>query len=154
MTKSTRLRRRGLRNAFRHGEASQVEVEIRYDSDRFRLRVRDNWQRNRSRGFWPPVILRAIYGLRGMRERAAVIGGTLAVWSEVGAGTELELRLPAQRGLHGARAALLVIAVVQGTAEGEGRRRRVMDRQRAAPHRSATGCGASAAVRRPPCATP
>jgi hypothetical protein len=24
-----------------------------------------------------------------------VIGGTLAVWSEVGAGTELELRLPA-----------------------------------------------------------
>ena len=30
-----------------------------------------------------------------MPERAAVIGGTLAVWSEVGAGTELELRLPA-----------------------------------------------------------
>jgi nitrate/nitrite-specific signal transduction histidine kinase len=35
------------------------------------------------------------YGLRGMPERAAVIGGTLAIWTEVGAGTELELRLPA-----------------------------------------------------------
>ena len=36
------------------------------------------------------------YGLRGMPERAAVIGGKLAVWSEVGAGTEVELRLPAR----------------------------------------------------------
>jgi len=35
------------------------------------------------------------YGLRGMPERAALIGGKLAVWSEVGAGTEVELRLPA-----------------------------------------------------------
>jgi signal transduction histidine kinase len=35
------------------------------------------------------------YGLRGMRERAALIGGKLAVWSEAGAGTEVGLRLPA-----------------------------------------------------------
>jgi hypothetical protein len=36
------------------------------------------------------------YGLRGMPERAALIGGKLAVWSEAGAGTEVELRLPAR----------------------------------------------------------
>jgi signal transduction histidine kinase len=35
------------------------------------------------------------FGLRGMPERAATIGGRLAVWSEVGAGTEVELRIPA-----------------------------------------------------------
>ena len=35
------------------------------------------------------------FGLRGMPERAALIGGKLAVWSEVGVGTEVELRLPA-----------------------------------------------------------
>jgi signal transduction histidine kinase len=35
------------------------------------------------------------YGLRGMPERAALTGGTLAAWSEVGAGTEVELRIPA-----------------------------------------------------------
>jgi signal transduction histidine kinase len=35
------------------------------------------------------------YGLRGMRERATLIQGTLAVWSEVDAGTEVELRVPA-----------------------------------------------------------
>jgi hypothetical protein len=31
-----------------------------------------------------------------MPERAALIGGKLAVWTEVGAGTEVELRLPAR----------------------------------------------------------
>ena len=35
------------------------------------------------------------YGLRGMRERATLTGGTLAVWSEIDAGTEVELRVPA-----------------------------------------------------------
>ena len=31
-----------LRNAFLHAAAKQVEVEIRYDNERFRLRVRDD----------------------------------------------------------------------------------------------------------------
>ena len=83
-----------LRNAFRHGAAGLVEVEIRYDADDFRLRVRDD-----GKGIDPAVLaaqgIEGHYGLRAMPERAAVIGGTLTVWSEVGAGTEIELRLPA-----------------------------------------------------------
>ena len=35
------------------------------------------------------------YGLPGMRERGNLIGGKLVIWSEVGAGTEVELRIPA-----------------------------------------------------------
>jgi hypothetical protein len=35
------------------------------------------------------------YGLRGMPERAALAGGELAIWSEIGVGTEVELRVPA-----------------------------------------------------------
>jgi nitrate/nitrite-specific signal transduction histidine kinase len=35
------------------------------------------------------------YGLRGMRERATLIQGKLAVWSEVDQGREVELRVPA-----------------------------------------------------------
>jgi signal transduction histidine kinase len=35
------------------------------------------------------------YGLRGMRERAKLLGGKLTVWSELDAGTELELTIPA-----------------------------------------------------------
>ena len=84
-----------LRNTFRHAHATQVEVEIRYDDEQFRLRVRDD-----GKGIDPKVVpgqaLEGHYGLRGMPERAAVIGGKLAVWSEVGAGTEVELRLPAR----------------------------------------------------------
>ena len=84
-----------LRNAFRHAHAGRVEVEIRYDDEQFRLRVRDD-----GKGIDPAVLanqgLEGHYGLRGMPERAALIGGKLAVWSEVGAGTEVELRLPAR----------------------------------------------------------
>ena len=84
-----------LRNAFRHAHAGRAEVEIRYDTEQFRLRVRDD-----GRGIDPKVLanqgLEGHYGLRGMSERAALIGGKLAVWSEAGAGTEVELRLPAR----------------------------------------------------------
>ena len=82
-----------LRNAFRHARARQVEVEIRYD-DEFRLRVRDD-----GKGIDAAVLssdgLKGHYGLRGMRERATLIKGKLAVWSEVNGGTEVELRVPA-----------------------------------------------------------
>jgi signal transduction histidine kinase/ligand-binding sensor domain-containing protein len=84
-----------LRNAFRHAQAERVEVEIRYDTEQFRLRVRDD-----GKGIDAEVLANqgreGHYGLRGMPERAALIGGKLAVWSEVGAGTEVELRLPAR----------------------------------------------------------
>jgi signal transduction histidine kinase/ligand-binding sensor domain-containing protein len=76
-----------LRNAFRHAHAGRVEVDIRYDDDQFRMRVRDDGQ-----GIDAAVLanqgLDGHYGLRGMPERAAQIQGKLAVWSEVGAGTE------------------------------------------------------------------
>ena len=73
----------------RHAHAGRVEVEIRYDNEQFRLRVRDD-----GKGIDPVVLanqgLEGHYGLRGMPERAALIGGKLTVWSEAGAGTELE----------------------------------------------------------------
>ena len=84
-----------MRNAFRHAQARRVEADIRYDDEEFRLRVRDD-----GKGIDAPVLasqgLEGHYGLRGMPERAALIGGKLAVWSEAGAGTEVELRLPAR----------------------------------------------------------
>src|SRR5208337_2794785 len=83
-----------LRNAFRHAQAQQVEVEIRYDNDQFRLRVRDD-----GKGIDPAILssqgTEGHYGLHGMRERATLMGGKLTVWSEVDAGTEVELRVPA-----------------------------------------------------------
>lgn len=83
-----------LRNAFRHAQARQIEVEIRYDNEQFRLRIRDD-----GKGINPAVLAcgsrKGHYGLPSMRERATLIGGKLVVWSEVDAGTEVELRVPA-----------------------------------------------------------
>ena len=79
---------------FRHAHAGRIEVEMHYDDEQFRLRVRDN-----GRGIDKAAVAShetpGHFGLRGMTERAALIGGTLAVWSGVDEGTELELRLPA-----------------------------------------------------------
>ncbi|MGD0416237.1 MAG: two-component regulator propeller domain-containing protein [Terriglobales bacterium] len=83
-----------LRNAFRHSQARQIEVEIRYDNEQFRLRVRDD-----GKGIDPAILSgqssEGHFGLPGMRERATLMGGKLVVWSEVDAGTEVELRVPA-----------------------------------------------------------
>jgi signal transduction histidine kinase/ligand-binding sensor domain-containing protein len=88
-----RITGEALRNAFRHARAQQIEVEIRYDARKLRVRVRDD-----GAGIDPSVLQEGRekhYGLPGMRERAKAIGGQLEVWSEEGAGTEVELTIPA-----------------------------------------------------------
>ena len=83
-----------LRNAFQHAEARQVEVEIRYDKEQFRLRVRDDGKGIDMAALSDEGSERH-FGLRGMRERATLMGAKFGVSSEVGAGTEVELCLPA-----------------------------------------------------------
>jgi signal transduction histidine kinase len=39
-----RIASEALRNAFRHAEAKQIEVELRYDGRQLRLRIRDDGQ--------------------------------------------------------------------------------------------------------------
>jgi len=83
-----------LRNAYQHANAQRIEVEIRYDQRQLRLRVRDD-----GRGIDPKVLAgggrEGHYGMRGMYECAKLVGGKLAVWSELDSGTETELTVPA-----------------------------------------------------------
>ena len=117
-----------LRNAFRHAQAGRVEVEIRYDDEEFRLRVRDD-----GKGIDPAVLaaqgIEGHYGLRGMPERAA------RDWREAG-GVERSRRRDGggaapscQHRLRDIREALLVVAAVCCQDAGRRRRRRVMTRQ-------------------------
>jgi signal transduction histidine kinase len=89
-----RIAGEGLRNAFRHAQARRIEVEIRYDERELRVRIRDD-----GRGIDASMLghegRAGHWGLPGMRERAKRIGGTMDLWSELGAGTEVELRIPA-----------------------------------------------------------
>jgi signal transduction histidine kinase len=84
-----RIGREALVNAFRHSQASRIEVELEYGARRFRLIVRDN-----GRGIDPHVLHAGRDGhggLAGMRERAEKFGAKLRVWSRTSAGTEIEL---------------------------------------------------------------
>jgi signal transduction histidine kinase/ligand-binding sensor domain-containing protein len=89
-----RISREVIRNAFAHAAAANVEVEIRYDKDQLRLRIRDDGE-----GIDPKVLEgdgpSGHYGIPGMRERAQRIGAQLEFWSEMGAGTEVQLTVPA-----------------------------------------------------------
>jgi signal transduction histidine kinase len=88
------IAREVLRNAFRHAQARRIEAEILYDENQLRFRVRDD-----GKGMDPQVLDKGSrpghWGLRGVRERAHKIGAKLDIWSEAGAGTEVQLVLAA-----------------------------------------------------------
>jgi signal transduction histidine kinase len=89
-----RIAGEALRNAFQHGQAKRIEVEIHYDERQLRVRIRDD-----GKGLSPEVFANngraGHWGLQGMRERAKLVGGHLEIWSELDSGTEIELRIPA-----------------------------------------------------------
>lgn len=89
-----RIAGEALRNAFRHARASRIEVDIRYDQRRFRMRVRDDGQGIDTKSA-DGRTGEGHFGMAGMHERAKLLGGTLSVWSERGSGTEVELTIPA-----------------------------------------------------------
>jgi signal transduction histidine kinase len=69
--------------------ARRIEVGIRYREGQLRLRIRDN-----GKGIDPNVLdghRPGHWGLRGMRERAKLVGANLDIWSKRDSGTEVEL---------------------------------------------------------------
>ena len=80
-----------IRNACMHSGASRLRVELRYAND-LALRVSDNGV-----GIDPVIADRGKdehFGLQGMRERTARIGGKLTLVSSSSSGTEIKLVVP------------------------------------------------------------
>ncbi|HEU5422718.1 MAG TPA: ATP-binding protein [Nitrolancea sp.] len=93
-----RIVQEALTNVAKHAGASGARVELVCDQATLRVRISDD-----GRGFDErEVALRegAGLGLFGMQERAALVGGTLAISSRSGGGTVVALAIP----LGGARA--------------------------------------------------
>jgi len=91
--------REAMVNAFRHAQGQSIEVEVDYASWELRLRVRDD-----GRGIDPNILEAGRpghIGLASMRERAERIAGQLDIISGPGAGTEIELRVPAANAYRG-----------------------------------------------------
>ncbi|MDM0029077.1 sensor histidine kinase [Variovorax saccharolyticus] len=87
------IAREALGNAFRHARAVNIEAEVTYGEEALQIRVRDD-----GLGIGSEVLdsgRPGHFGLIGMRERAHKLGAQLTVWSKPGAGTEVELRVPA-----------------------------------------------------------
>jgi PAS domain S-box-containing protein len=93
-----RIGREALINAFRHSRATRVEVDLEYGDSELRMRVQDN-----GCGVDPRLFetgCEGHWGLAGMRERAAKIGGLLKIRSNASAGTEVELSIPSSIALE------------------------------------------------------
>jgi signal transduction histidine kinase/ligand-binding sensor domain-containing protein len=88
-----RVAQEAIHNVKKHSGASQLFVQLEYGPDMIALEVRDD-----GRGVamdHQPEAGSGHYGLTGMRERAAAIGGTLEVSGAPGGGTVIRLRAPA-----------------------------------------------------------
>jgi signal transduction histidine kinase len=99
-----RIAQEALTNARRHAPGAAVDVELRYEPDLLRMRIRDNGPGPAPAGPQPARDAAAGrggsaagrgHGLLGMRERAATVRGTLRTGAAPGGGFLVEADLPA-----------------------------------------------------------
>jgi signal transduction histidine kinase len=82
-----RIAQEALNNSLKHAAATSVTVHIRTTDGQIELEVVDNGQ-----GFDPDLLSDGGgVGLSSMRERTAVLGGTLTMQSAPGAGTRVQV---------------------------------------------------------------
>jgi PAS domain S-box-containing protein len=78
-----------LTNACRYSQSDKVRVEVCQADDRVHIEVRD-W----GVGFDPAGVEQGHYGLRGIRERARLLGGSASIDSAPGKGVCVSIYLP------------------------------------------------------------
>jgi signal transduction histidine kinase len=93
-----RLLQEALSNVYRHAGVKRATVRLSHRRGWVRLEVID-----KGRGFTPPPLVgpegteRGEHiGLRGMRERVNLVGGTFAIESAPGAGTRIVVEVPSE----------------------------------------------------------
>lgn len=88
-----RVAQEAVTNALKHAAATTVHLELHFAPDGVTLEVSDD-----GRGFdVAGTDLEGHYGLRGLRERAAALGGALTIESAMGRGTRVRLHVPVAR---------------------------------------------------------
>jgi signal transduction histidine kinase len=86
-----------LNNIIKHANARQVNIQLSFEMEGVRMRVRDD-----GCGFNPQEVMRkkqgrVSLGLIGMQERANLLDGTFALSSVPGRGTQVEVKVPYSR---------------------------------------------------------
>src|SRR5215213_706521 len=89
-TNLLRIGQEAINNAVKHARANRIDVALNFDTRSVRLSVRDD-----GRGFDPSEqIADGHFGLVGMRERAAQVGGVLSIQSAKERGTQVAVDVP------------------------------------------------------------
>jgi signal transduction histidine kinase len=90
-TAAYRIVQEALTNAARHAGVPRVAVRVWTDAGKLNLQIQDQ-----GAGFDPEAVLRSPQssGLIGMRERVRLLGGSMAIESNPGAGTAITAELP------------------------------------------------------------
>jgi two-component system sensor histidine kinase UhpB len=83
-----RIAQEALTNVARHADATEVQLHFERTNGRAILTVRDDG------GGLPPGAFRSSQGIRGMRERAMLIGAQLTIGEPAAGGTEVQLSIP------------------------------------------------------------
>jgi signal transduction histidine kinase len=84
-----RIAQEGLTNAYRHSGSPRIQITLSQSGDRIRLEIRD-W----GGGFDAEVVEARHFGLKGIRERARVMGGNACIESALGHGTCITAEFP------------------------------------------------------------
>jgi two-component system, NarL family, sensor histidine kinase UhpB len=87
-----RIAQEALTNVARHADATEVQLRLERADEQVILIVRDD-----GRGL-PPGAFRSSHGVRGMRERAMLIGAQLTISGPPDGGTEIKLSIPLETG--------------------------------------------------------
>ncbi|MDO9405377.1 MAG: PAS domain-containing sensor histidine kinase [Polaromonas sp.] len=78
-----------LSNVGRHAQATHLSIAIQASAETISIAVRDNGKGADASAFEAADA----YGVMGMRERARHLGGSLEIWSTIGAGSLFHLRI-------------------------------------------------------------
>jgi signal transduction histidine kinase len=89
-----RIAQEALHNAIQHADASEIAVRLTQYPDRLRMTVTDDGRGIAGTSDLRRFVAEGHFGLAGMRERAAMIGGHLEVQSAVDYGTVVILEIP------------------------------------------------------------
>ncbi|HIQ20612.1 MAG TPA: hypothetical protein EYH34_05150 [Planctomycetes bacterium] len=84
-----RLVQESLNNAVRHSGSERIVVEVKQSGGKLSIRVED-W----GVGFDPAAVPPDRFGLRGIRDRARLLGGRAEIDSRPGEGTRVQVELP------------------------------------------------------------
>ncbi|MBN1590700.1 MAG: PAS domain S-box protein [Pirellulales bacterium] len=84
-----RIVQEGLNNATRHSGSEKVVISLREHESSILLEIKD-W----GSGFDVSTVGADRFGLRGIRERARILGGEASIESSLGKGTSVTVRIP------------------------------------------------------------